>query len=268
MGMLFISTVLLTAHARAVMEVQDVSIPLVADLPELERRLSVLTNQVEMGELHAITRVGSQEERVNVFVLPTQPDFDRLMAIFDIFRDNLEREGLIANVSGITLDEPQEKNDLVTRAVSITFDAHQDGVEKFLSVMKLSGLLTIGDALNAQERQMLLNRTEAENPAGVTALEQFLSTDLLQYARDSQSYEQQLLRSFSSPEFVSAFQDTLRLSFLRDARRILNSEIGRSIDRFDLWPFPFMIVNNINLETGGAPGWYKVDVDMDLYSRG
>jgi len=266
--MLFISAVLLTAHARAVMEVQDISIPLVADLPELERRLSVLTNQVEMGELHAMTRVGSQEERVNVFVLPTQPDFDRLMAIFDIFRDSLEREGLIADVSDITLDDPVQREDLVTRAVTMTFDAHQDGIEKFLSVMKLSGLLTIGDALTAQERRILLERTEAENPAGITALEQFLSTDLLRYARDSHSYEQQLLRSFSSPEFVSTFQDTLRLSFLRDARRILNSEIGRSIDRFDLWPFPFLIVNDIRLETGGAPGWYAVNVEMDLYSRG
>lgn len=267
--MLSVSGSLLSEHATAVLEVREVSLPIVAEIPQFERRLATLTDQVEMAELHAATSFGSQEESINVYVLPEDIDFDRLLSVFDIFGAELSHQGLLTEISDITISDPipaQEEN-LSVRSLSMKFAAHEDGVNTFLSLIKLAGLLTIGDTLSKEERFLLLQQTEEENPAGVVAVEQFFSTDLLSYARGPKTYEAQLLRAFSSPSFVKTIQDTLNSGLLRDARRILGGEVGTRMQQYDLWPLPLMVLDDVRIRTGGAPGWFVLSVTVHVYSR-
>jgi len=269
-AMLSAAGFLLAEHAAAVLEVREVSLPLVAEIPQFERRIAVLTDQVEMAELHAATSFGSQEESVNVYVLPEDIDFDRLLAVFDILGEELRDEKLLTEISEITMSDliPAQEEGLSVRSVSMKFAAHEDGVQMFLSLVKLAGLLTIGDTLSAEERLLLLQKTEEENPAGVVAIEQFFSTDLLRYAREPKTYETQLLRSFSSPSFTKTIEDTLQSPLLRDARRILGGAVGTRLQQYNLWPLPLMVLSDVRIHAGGAPGWFVLLVTVNVYSRG
>ena len=268
-GMLSVSGFLISQHVAAILEVREVSLPLVADIPSFERRLATLTNQIEMAELHRATRIGSQEEHVNVFVLPEGIDFDRLLSVFDIFGAELQNQGLLTEISDIAISDPIPAVDegLEVRSLSMNFSAHEEGVQNFLSLIHLAGLLTIGDTLSEDESRLLLQKTEEENPAGIVAIEQFLSTNLLSYTREPKTYEAQLLRSFSSPLFKETLDDTLQSSLLRDARRLLGGEIGVRLKQYSLWPLPLMMVDDIRIHAGRAPSWYTLGVSVHVYSR-
>ena len=268
-SMLAISGSLLTKHAQAVLEVQEISVPLVADIPNFERRLAMLTDQIELAELNAATSLGSEEEYINVFVIPESIDFDRLLAVFDVVGSELKSQGLLSEISEITMGDPisSEEEGLETRKLSIKFSAHENGVQAFLSLVKFAGLLSVGDMLSEDERRILLQKTEEENPAGVVAMEQFLSTDILSYTGDPKTHETQLLRSFTSPLFVKSFQDTLQSSLMRDARRILGGQIGTRLSQHDLWPLPLMMLDEVRIHPGGAPRWFTLSVAVKVYSR-
>lgn len=267
--MLSVSGSLLSTQASAVLSVREVSLPLVAQIPTLERRLATLTDQVELSQLNAAMRTGSLEESVNVFVLPDDMDFDRLLLVFDILSQELSAQGLFTNISDLTISDPVPSAEpgLFSRSVSMKFAAHEQGVQQFLSLIRMAGLLTIGDTLSSDERRLLLVKTEEENPAGIVAIEQFLSLDLLRYAREPKTHEAQLLRSFSSPSFVKTLEDMLQSPLLRDVRRMLGGNIGESLQRYSLWPLPFMTLQDVRIQSGKAPGWYALGVQLQVFTR-
>lgn len=266
-ALLVVSAGYLADHAKAVHDASEVSLPLVAELPVMERRLATLTEQVEMAELQAALRQGSQAEQVNVHILPEDPDFDRLIALFDVFRDVEEAEGVVAHMSAIDIGDPVTQDNVRVRPLHLSFSAHDDGLKNFLSFVRLAGLLTVGDALSADERMLLIQRTEEENPTGIVALEQFFSTNLFDYAQDYRSYEEQVLRSFSSPTFHSAFRSITQSSLLKEARLLFDTNVGLVLHQHDLWPFPFFVIDTIHVERGASPKWQQVSVQLLLYTK-
>ncbi|MCK5020201.1 MAG: hypothetical protein KAS32_24395 [Candidatus Peribacteraceae bacterium] len=254
-------------HARLINVASQVSPPLVAEIPVLEAKLENVTQQVEMAQLHAASRIGSQAEQVDILIYPSEPDFDRLIAFFDIFREYSEGSDVLQNFSSIDIGDALDHKSSVVYPISLKFNAHTEGMNIFFPLVRLAGLLTIGDALSSDERALLLYRTEQENPAGIVALEQFFSTDLMQYAKDSHSHEQRLLRSFSSDSFLSAFHGIVKSSLLKEAKMIFGGEFGAMFSRHSLWPLPLLSLGEVTLRTGGSPGWNKVDVELLLYTR-
>ncbi|PIQ75748.1 hypothetical protein COU78_00050 [Candidatus Peregrinibacteria bacterium CG10_big_fil_rev_8_21_14_0_10_49_24] len=267
--MLTASGSLLSTQASAVLSVREVSLPLVTQIPSLERRLSTLTDQVELSQLNAAMKTGSLEERVNVFVLPEDIDYDRLLLVFDILSQELSSQGIFTEISDVTVSDPipSAESGLFQRSVSMKFAAHEQGVQQFLSLIRMAGILTIGDTLSTEERRLLLVKTEEENPAGIVAIEQFLSLDLLRYAREPKTHEAQLMRSFSSPSFIKTLEDMLQSPLIRDVRRILGGNIGESLERYSLWPLPFMTLQDVRIQSGKAPGWYALGVQLQVFSR-
>jgi hypothetical protein len=268
-GMLAISGSLLSTHASAVLSVREVSLPIVAQLPNMERRLATLSDQVEMAELNAAMRTGSLQERVNVFVLPEDIDFDRLLLTFDIVSQELAAEGIFTAITDVSITDPVASSEegLDTRSVSLKFAAHERGVGAFLSLLRMAGLLTVGDTLSDEERRLLLVKTEEENPAGVVAIEQFLTLDLLEYAREPKTYEAQLLRSFSSPSFIKTLEDMLQSPLMRDVRRMLGGNIGKTLESYSLWPLPFMTLQDVRIQAGNAPDWYALGFQLKVFTK-
>lgn len=267
--MLAVSGFLLSQSAATVLEVREISVPLVSDIPQFERRISLLTDQIELAQLHAATRTGSAEERMNVFVIPDEVDLDRLVGVFDVVGSILREQGLLARMSDITLGDPTPSSEegLEERLLTVQLAAHEDGVQTVLSLIKFAGLLTVGDLLSSGERKLLLQKTEEENPTGVIAMEQFLSTDLLSYARDPDAFEEQLLRAFTSPSFLKTLQDMLQSSAVRDARKILGGNIGNSLQKSALWPLPLMTLHEARIRAGSASGWFVLSLQITLYNR-
>ncbi len=263
-----LSVLLVLLHVRTIVAVRDVSVPIVGQLPNLERRLQALQEQTELGAMQSALRVGSQEEQVHMYALPAQTDVSRLIATFEIMRDVLEREGLLSGMSDISITDPEKRADgAFVRTVSVEFSAQDEGLRTVLLLSQLSGLLTVGDVLTKDEITLLTDRVEQENPAGIVSLEQFLSANLLAYAKDSKAYEQQLERSFTSTAFLSAFKNILQTSLLHDARILLVSDLGEALVAYKLWPMQIMTVQRVAVAPGDAPKWQKVHMELAVFSR-
>lgn len=264
-----ISGILMLAHIKTIIEVRDISIPIIGQLPVLERRLRSLTEQVELTQLHAATRVGSHQEKIEVYALPEEPDVVRLVATFEIIRETLMHDGLLSDMSEIIIDEPVAHDDgTSTRTLSVEFSVHDDGMKTILLLVRLAGLLTVGDALTEDEIALLVDRVEQENPAGIIALEQFLSADLLKYAENPKVYEEQLKRLFGNTAFVNTFENIVRVSLLRDVRIILRSDLGEILQGYKLWPMQMMTLETVHTKPGNAEGWQKLGLTVSVYSTG
>lgn len=266
-----VAAMLLVYHIRAVRAVQEVALPLVLQLPGLEHRSTLLKAQMDVAELHTIARAGSQEEIVHVYVLPEGPDVSRTMAFFDAVRTELQLAKAVGDFSPIKLQKrhplPVETGTpLASQLLSFTVTGGEEGIHQLLTLTDLLGVLTVGDALRHEETRVLLARTEAENPAAVVALEQFLSADLLSYARDPKAYEDRLLKSFSSEAFAAEFKSAIQNSLLHDAQQILGGPLGVRLAREKLWPVQAATLEDARLEES-AGGMQKLSLTLQMYSR-
>jgi len=260
---------LLFAHASVVQEVKSVSIPLVARLPDLERREQALKEQIELSQLNAAVQVGSNGEKLDTYVMPRETSYDRIVLVFDLLRDSLKRQKKLSSLSEIIIDDPVPLalDGVHGRPLKTELTVHEDGLTSILLLARISGLLTVGDALNEEEIAMLLRSTEEENPAGITSLEQFLSSSLLRYSRDPRAYQDQLRRSFTSAAFERVLQSVTQTSLLRDAQRLFEGDFGRELDEQGLWPIQFMTVDEIDVLQGGAEGWYKLKLRLLIWEK-
>lgn len=268
LGLLVVSGVLLYGHAQAIAETRSVSVPLLAELPTLERTAAVLKEQSELSELESATRVGSQMERVRTYVLPEKSDLDRIIAVFEILRETLGKRGTLSKMSDITFEDPITREDgSIVRPLTVTFALHEDALHDMAALLRLSGLMTVGDALTQDEIAVLLDRTEAENPSGIVALEHFLSTDLLSYSQNTRLAEERLLRSFTSTTFVQSLQNVTRTSLLRDATEVLGGDIGAELTRYELWPLQMLSTDSVTLAPGSVEGWYTASFRVLVHQR-
>ena len=263
-----VSALLISMHVHTISQVRDVSVPIVAALPQLEHRLHALQEQVELTELQSATRAGSPQEKVEVYALPKETNVSRLVATFEVIRDVLSRDGSLADMSEINVSEPEDGDDgSQVRHVSVEFAVHEHGLKSILLVVRLAGLLTVGDLLTEQELALLVDRVEQDNPAGIVALEQFLSVDVLRYAEDPKTYEEQLKRSFSTSTFLNAFENVVRTSMLYDAKILLGSDLGQVLQGYKLWPMQIMALDEVSVTPGNAPKWYKLGVTVSVFSE-
>ncbi len=264
-----ISGSLITDHVRTIASVREVSVPLVADLPIMERRKALLAEQVDLTELQNSLRIGSHEERMRVYVIPDEFDIDRLVALFEVLTLTVKKLDYIAStVSPIEFGEEVVVGDGVyALPISLRLSVRDDGLANIFNLFKLAGLVTIADALTEEEMTHLFERIEEENPAGIVALEQFISTDLLEYALDPRPSDDRLKRSFLGSNFLRTFEDVFSESLVADAKELLGGPLGHVLKQQKLWPMPFLTFEKILTESGKADGWQMLSIKFHAYRR-
>jgi hypothetical protein len=266
--LLVLGGTLLSEHISAVRNVRGSALPLVEEIPQLQHRIDVIEEQQELSALSAALRIGSPEERVRVYALPTEVDVDKTVAVLDLLITSLKSDRLLASSSPLEFGTAQQlPGGLMRTPVRMTVALHEEGIGALTTFVRLCGLLTLADAFTPAERTRLLRQTEIENPAAIVALEQYLHTDLLSYLEEPRSAEEQLLRSFSSQSFERAFREVLRTSLLPSAQRVVDLQFARSLREGMLWPMQMMDITALELHAGGAPGWYTAQVEIGLYTQ-
>ncbi|MDP6575183.1 MAG: hypothetical protein QF755_01695 [Candidatus Peribacteraceae bacterium] len=268
-SMFALSCVFIAQHAHVLSEVQTVSAPLVAKLSELERREDALQEQVELSEIHAAVKLGSLGEKLDVYVLPKETDFERLIASWELLSENLKKQGYLAKMSDISFGDPVDMIESGVRAspMRVNFAVHEKGMEYITKFIRLAGLLTVGDAITDEQLGKLMHSTEEENPAGIVALEQFLSLDLIRYARDVRAFESKLKRSFTSNAFANTLLEVTHESLLSDARDLLEGDYGRYMQEVNLWPIQFVTLKSAKMSDGGAEGWHVLEIEILVWER-
>lgn len=258
---------LMVMHIRAIDLMRNVSVPIVGQIPGLERKLASLQEQVDLTELNASTQVGSPEEQVRKFALPTETDLGRLMAVFDIVREVFTRDGTLAEMSDVSVGDTEDLGDgLKAQKVTVSFSLHEDAMKSILLLIRLAGLTKVGDVLSDADRAALLSSAEAESPTGVVALEQFFAVDLPDYAVNPKLYEDQVLRSFTTSAFLNTFRNIMRTSLLYDGKDLLTSDIGSVLIDYKLWPLQIMAVDEVSLMPGSAPKWHRLSLKIRVFS--
>lgn len=257
-------------HVRVLREAQE-ALPLLVQIPQRERRMKLLEEQVEVSEVHAATRIGSAEERLHVYVLPEGGNLDRLLAFLELFGRTFERAGILRDFSAVELGTRRRENaeahgPLEVQPLSLRVTVQEEGARVLDALVSLAGTLTLADALRPEELALLFQRTEAENPAGIVALEPFLSTDLLAYVGESKSHEDRILKSFPSEESLAMFKSILQSALIQNARRLFGGELGAAVLRENLWPLQFLAVEEVELsELPG--GWHRLTLHLLAYGR-
>jgi len=262
------TVLLLMAHVQQVATVRETALPLLAALPSLERRLSLLKEQVEVAELDAALKTGSQLERIRVSVLPAETDVSRALAALEVLRSGLEEQGVMGMLSPIEVGKEHVREDgMAATPLTVQLSVRSAGVQRVLAFIRLAGLLTVGDALTSAEKNALIRATEEENPAGIVALEQFFSTDLFRYAQEPRPFEEMLKRSLQSEGFLSAFQTATDASLLREAKEFYRGPIGQAMERSRLWPMEFLTIDRMELSPGSLGDWYRLPLSLSLLRR-
>ncbi|HLD64287.1 MAG TPA: hypothetical protein VI913_05325 [Candidatus Peribacteraceae bacterium] len=250
-----------------IVAVRQEGLPVLAELPVMERRQEVLKEQLELSELQAALRVGSPDELVHAYVLPTENPVERFVASLNLAADALQQAGVIGEISSIeTSSEQPVKNGLVQIPIRFSVALNEQGTTALRQFMLLAGRLTVADALLPSEIEALFERVEADNPTGIVPLEQFLSANLLDYAHDAKAYEGSLNHAIPQPLFTSLLMQLSEESALRDVRDIFGG-LGPELKQQRLWPLPLVTIQELVLRQGRAPGWWQATVTASIYRR-
>lgn len=263
-GLMVASAFLLWLHSATVRDMREIGLPAAVEIPRIEQRMAILREQNEVAQLQAALRGGSQEELMRVYALPADADADRLLATFDVLFSYLEQTKNLSWFSAVSVGESVEHEDLA--ALPVTFEAvlTPEGVSELELFLRLSGFMTVSDALGSGGIAALLDLSERENPASVAALEHFLSTDLLRYSEDPRPYEEQLRRSFSP-----AAEEILRAAFdstdLRNARTLFGN-LAPVLRSQELWPLRMLTIKSASYETR-PDGDIRVTYGVEAWGR-
>lgn len=264
--LLALSVVLLRGHFQMLKDIREFALPLAAEIPALERRAALLSRQMELGALEDDLSGNSAEEKLRIYVLPQGDDVTRLLGYFEAARTLLEKQKLLQSMSPIEVGDPVESDGLRERTLMFSAILRPEGRGQLLSILRLSGLLTVGDVLSRDDIRTLFTLTENQNYTGIVPVKQFLSADLLGYALDPTVPEARLKQAMSSEEFLSAFQSLLDRSGLSSVTRILTSDLGRTLAGMKLWPVQFMTMEKESVEEK-EDGWEEVRLTMKVFSR-
>lgn len=273
-ALLGLSVVLLQSHVAALRTMQEQALPLAVHASELEKRVDLLHRQVEASALAADARVGSQEERLHMYVLPAPSSSDRtitlLNGLFDILRQHDDARDVSAIQVGdavpLTLSGTEVHN-FTSRTISFSLTMRESGARDLAHFLAFTGLLNVQDLLTSKQLQDLFALTENESPTGIVSLGQFLSVDLLTYLREPRGFDERFLASFSSNAFSELLHQIQASQTFRNASEMAKGPVGDFLAQQKLWPMPFLAVHAVTMEQGND-GWVRLEFVLDAVSYG
>lgn len=264
--LILLSVLLLVVHILEARRARDIGLPLATVVPDLEKRLHVLEEQVELARVHAAIDRGAPEEFVHIYVLPEDASMDRVVASLEALRDVLLKDGKLTKMTAIDFGEKSMEEGAIVLPMSFTVSVNEEGLRTASLYLRIAGFFTVADVLTEQDIEQLFLYAESENPVGIVALEQFLSADLLKYAGEYQSLMDMVRKSFVSPAFDRLFTGLQENSLLKEVRLLLGGPLGELLRRDNLWPLRFMTVDKVTT-TLREKGELEARFEISVYSR-
>jgi hypothetical protein len=253
-AMLLASGKIIQEHALVIRSVGQDALSLASRIPPLEERETLLKRQVELSKQISFSRLGSLKEQLNTFVLSPHAA-DRAIASLTVVTDAMRAQQDLRDISPIEVGKDAEESSDSTLTFTVT--VNDEGMRILSRFFSISGLLTVYSALTPDQAQHLLALTERDNPTGIVALGQFLSTDLSKYLLDPSAYDRRLLVDYSSTAFAEELGNIMGASFFDEEGAFLRGSVGSTLLHANLWPLPFLMVEKEGM-TELPDEWYKV----------
>lgn len=248
-----IACTLVYNHMEVITSTQDSTVPSLASVQQLEQVREVLEQQAELAELQVALESDYTEEQVFAFVLPDELDTDRIVALFDAMQQYFTYHGLAASETTELFIDKHAAEPSITLEVPL----HSSAVAIWTQLVELSGIVTVHDALSAQDRLALLRYTELHNPAALPDIEAFFSLPLLEYGSDADLHIRRLMRSFNDDVFTELIELAILSPHMQGANTLFSGSLGELFTQNSLWPMPFMQLHELTLTKGSAENWYQ-----------
>ena len=254
-----VATQLLLYHVDVIAKAQNVHIPMLATVSSLEQQKEVLQAQVELTELEVLARTEQAKEQVQAYVTNTNVELERGIQVLEAFTETYTK------ADKLTLQSPiHTKRSNGKTVVQFEADIHTDALTALRDIIEVSGFYTVFDALSEADRQLLIERTEAESPQAITELEDFFATPLLEYGQHTEASIAALLRSFSGKQFSSILSSVASKSSLATIQRIADSTLVDELQKRDVWPYPFMTIADYTEIYSSVNDWQTVSITIIL----
>lgn len=240
-------------HVQVITSTQSSTVPSLASVQQLEQVREVLQQQTELAELQIALESDYIEEQVEAFVLPTELDTDRIVALFDAMQQYFAYHGLAAgNETELFIERSA-----IDPSISLVLPMHADAIAIWSQLVELSGIVTVHDALNPEHRTALLRYTEKNTPAALPDIEAFFNLSLLEYGSDADLHIRRLMRSFNDSVFTELLELAITSPHMQGASKLFSGSLGELFAQNSLWPMPFMQLNQLSLTKGSEDHWYQ-----------
>ena len=234
------AALVLSRHVTTFAEQKQRALMIGQELPHLRSQVALLKATVATEKAFGMDAAASLEEQAASYVLPLTPDAPRLIALLSAivgsFSDALTLESVIVG-------QPVVVDARETKPVTLTLRGPLLDAMNVVSLLDLSGRLTVSDLLTSEDRKRLLEDIDARSPASLPAVSAFLSADILSVASQPDAALDRVTRDM--PSAVAAdTRATLLASGLTPVFDVLSPVIS-SLRKADSWPFPFLITDSI-----------------------
>ena len=233
----------LASHARLFSQKRDTAVMIGTQLPQLKSTVSLLSASVEAERIFAEQSLTAREEQASVYVLPDGSPAPRTVKTLQEISRSLSDNGDFV-LEKLTFDAvPQDQGNFKTLKARAVIRGSFQKTARLLGVLGFGGDMVVRDTLSPAVQEEFLRQIEATAPLSLKRAEEFLYTDLMQYAANPDKNEQRMLEDIPTAA-VSDIRATLLGAGLASVR---SAFVGIASGLFEkgLWPMPLMNVQTV-----------------------
>lgn len=252
---------MLAVHAKSFSLKRDTAVMIGTTLPDLRSTVALLAANRQAEQFFSKNALAAREEQASVYILPDSPaagrTIDSFQTIANVLSDSMTEEGSLQNLSfeSTVIDRGGFK----TIGAQMMLRGNFRFVSAFLSVLSFSGDMMIRDVLSDDAIVTFLKKINASAPLSLKAAEDFLYTDLLEYAAEPDRIEQEMLQDLP-PDTQGDIRSFVLASGLSAVRSSL-TKIAPELRRNRVWPLPFVTVDSMKRQ---GQQW---TIDLTFYRR-
>ena len=240
----------LVLHARQFGSKRDGAVSIGLTLPDQKARVALLEAQTEAEQVFFEQGLAAREEQADIFVLPVGIPRARILQSIQEIGTAVRKDGTTFTIEGMTTGNvaslTMSGTTIEKTAVNLMLKANFQTMTKLFGILGFSGKMMVKDVIPEGVQQAFLAEVENVSPLALGSAEQFLYTDLLEYAADPDSKEQQLFTELS-PERAGELRAHLLESGLSSVRASL-SPVAKDLKTSGTWPLPLVRIDSIQRE--------------------
>ncbi len=234
---------ILASHVRLFSQKRDTAVMIGTQLPRLKSTVALLSASVTAEQIFARQALAAREEQASVYVFPQTSPGPRVVKTLQELLKALGNMGSL-KLEKLTFDPKLSDEGSVKKLVGklVVRGTFQD-VARLLTLLGFGGDMMIRDVVKPSDQEQLLQTVEASSPLSLSAVEDFLYLDLIEYASNPDAHEQRMLKDMPIDIGSSVRADFLS-SGLSDVRTTFQG-IAPSLKEQNLWPMPLFDVQSM-----------------------
>lgn len=240
---------------------RDTAVMIGSVLPELKSSVALLRANTEAEQMFARDGLAAREEQAKAYVLTDGSPAPRTVAALqDIVAALAKRPDAKLSFDRLTFDaKPADLGSEKTLGATLVLKGNFRDTARVLGILSFSGDMMVRDTIGDADERAFLEKVESSAPLSLKAAEDFLYTDLLDYASDPDRAEQAFLADMAT-DTMGDIRSFILGAGLADVRLGLQDTAPLLKDK-RAWPLPLLSVIGMHRE---GDTW---TISLTIFSR-